>query len=267
MTTTAHPWTNAPSVPDGECQRYYVYSRIDNITKYGLLAVAVSSALDCPDDLERRVWVEHRSGTVFAMHNPFSSVLNPTESPNTANEYPPAMPPTSSTSDAIDKELLLEGALVRRFESYVREAQDERFIDGMESAFATRVHDSILLNGSVAVAAWERILLRTGNMYETGEELLRQLGLVEHTVSHSARLRVLTDSANSADARIRDAASLGLSFLDDPSALPALRSAYSSEKESWLQENFKLVIDQLELLNAAIPEDGATSTLVTAQLD
>lgn len=139
-----------------------------------------------------------------------------------------------------------ESVLVRYFAAYVQSAQSERFIDGVDSAFANRVHKSIIKHSSVAVAAWERILIRTNNRYETGEELLRQLGLVEPVESKPTRLRVLTGSIKSDDARIRDAASLGLSFLDDPTALPALRAAYSAEHETWLRGNFNLVIDQLE---------------------
>ena len=247
MTTTANLLTDVSTVDDRGCQRYYVYSRIADVLGFGELAVPVSSALDCPEYLEHRVWLEHRPG-ILASYGPFSAASDLAHSPYTGSEQPPEVPPVSSTSDAIDKELLREGALVSLFESYVRDASDERFEDGMGSTFAARVHDSVLRNGSVAVAAWERVLLQTGNVYETGEELLRQLGLIDHTPSHYLRLSVLTDSVTSFDKRIRDAASLGIAFLDDPSALPALRVAYSTENETWLKENLKLVIDQLEAL-------------------
>ena len=118
----------------------------------------------------------------------------------------------------------------------------------MGSAFAAHVRDSVLAGGAAAVAAWERILLRNGNAHETGEELLRQLGLLRNAPSHSSRLRVLAASLSHPDPRMRDAAGLGLSFLHDPSALPKLRSVYSTESERWLQENLKPVIGQLEEL-------------------
>ena len=161
---------------------------------------------------------------------------------------PIAVSQTSFSSSAIQTELLRENDLAEEFGYYVRAARNEQFEDGMSSNFANHIHESIRNNGPVAVNAWECVLRRYGNVYETGEELLRQLGLLQHVPSHAIRLDVLLDNLASSDPRIRDAAGLGLSFLDDPNALASLRIAYQSETESWLRRNFSLVIDQLEAI-------------------
>ena len=172
-------------------------------------------------------------------------------------------PVASSTADSIEQELMCENELSRRFAFFVCEAENERFEDGMGSEFATRVHESILDYGPVAVTAWERVLWQMENTNEAGEELLRQFGLLAHHPSLARRLRVLKDSLKSPDSRIRDAASLGLSFLDDFSALTALQSAYSVETEGWLKENMKLVIDQLlDDNDAEIPQSSTSGSLV-----
>ena len=57
---------------------------------------------------------------------------------------------------------------------------------------------------------------------------------------------MLTASLKHDEPRIRDAAGLGLSFLDDPSALPALLEAHSSESQRWLRDGLGMVIAQLE---------------------
>ena len=164
----------------------------------------------------------------------------------------------NSTADSIEQELLCESELAGRFVLLVRNAESERFEDGMGSAFATRVHESVMSYGPVAVAAWERVLWRMGNANETGEELLRQFGLIEHAPSRERRLRVLKDSLKSPDSRVRDAAGLGLSFLDDPSALPALQTAHETETEGWLSDNLKLVIEQFtDNFDADIPQNSA----------
>ena len=137
-------------------------------------------------------------------------------------------------------------SLLEQLESYVHDARNERFADGMDSTFGHRIYQSIAEHGSAAVAAWERVLLHTGNRNETGEELLRQIGLVQHPPSHDARLCFLTASLKHSEPRLRDAAGLGLSLLDDPSALPALREAHSSESQRWLRDGIRLVITQLE---------------------
>ncbi len=185
-------------------------------------------------------------------------------------EIPPAVadfsstypsPPRSaenSTADSIERELLCESELAGKFVLFVHNAENEYFEDGMGSEFATRVHESVVNYGPVAVAAWERILWRMENTNETGEELLRQFGLIEHEPSRERRLRVLKDSLKSSSPRIRDAAGLGLSFLDDPSALPALQTAHETENEGWLRDNLKLVIEQFTgKLDAEISQNSA----------
>ena len=72
------------------------------------------------------------------------------------------------------------------------------------------------------------------------------MGLLYDPATHGSRLRVLADSLALSDPRMRDAAGLGLSFLDDVSALPKLRAAFDVEKNTWLRRNLNLVIDQLE---------------------
>ena len=139
-----------------------------------------------------------------------------------------------------------EDSITSEFELYVRQAGNETFTDGMDSTFANHVHESIRLHGAAAVNTWEEVLRRTGNTYETGEELLRQFGLIKDEGSHQARLQVLVKSLSNSDPRIRDAAGLGLSFLEDPSILPELQEAHSREQEEWLKDNLDLVIQQLD---------------------
>lgn len=139
-----------------------------------------------------------------------------------------------------------DNALLQQMEQYVNEAGNERFADGMDSRFGNRVRQSIADHGSAAVNALAHTMLRTNNRYETGEELLRQMGLIRDAASHDARLRLLTDSLKHPEPRIRDAAGLGLSFLDDATALPLLSDAHSAESEEWLRDGLGMVIAQLE---------------------
>ena len=45
---------------------------------------------------------------------------------------------------------------------------------------------------------------------------------------------------------IRDAASLGLSFMDDPAAIPFLRAALERETSPLMKRNLKYVLEQFE---------------------
>ena len=136
--------------------------------------------------------------------------------------------------------------LASEFELYIHQAQGETFADGMSSTFTDRVLESIKKHGPAAVRAWEQIVIKTGNTHETGEELLRQLGILMDHPSHEARLQTLANFLEHPDPRMRDAAGLGLSFLDDPKALPLVGKALSQEQELWLKGNLALVIKQLE---------------------
>ena len=196
---------------------------------------------------EHLKWFLWRSPCILPYNNSLANDYDSIRSPSfIVRESSPPLASPSSTRIAIEKEIQLESRLVLEFGLYVRQAQKETFADGTDSIFAERVHESVRKHGATAVAAWERTLRNTNNAFETGEELLRQLGNLVHTPYHRARLRTLTDFITYPDPRIRDAAGLGLSSLDDPSALPKLQEAYSQEREGWLRQNLKLVIEQLE---------------------
>ncbi len=199
------------------------------------------------------LFMEDRSVAFAALENIDPALFSGTSDPlllqsSTVRQHSIAVPQANFTTNAIQKELWREHVLTAEFGSHVRDARNERFEDGMSSTFADRVNESIQTHGSAAVTAWGRVLSRYGNVYEAGEELLRQLGLLHHVPSHNVRLQLLVDNLNSSDPRIRDAAGLGLSFLDDPIALAPLREAYQAESAPWLRESFKLVIDRLETL-------------------
>ena len=156
--------------------------------------------------------------------------------------------PSSSlvaTSTAINREIQLESRLIHEFNAFVHSARHEIFADGEDSVFADRIHGSIERYGETAAVAWERILSNSANMFETGEELLRQLGHSRHAPSHGVRLRILLDSLNHPDARIRDAAGLGLSFLDDVVAVSGLREAVNREEKCWVRRNLQMVVEQM----------------------
>ncbi len=261
MTSTTSAITDTALVDESaSCHGYFLIGSTVVPTR---LTSPTSTSLD--HELSSRLWV--KAGDAFQgipLSNPGPTPAASTGAPAHPGVHLPLdQPVASSTADSIEQELLCENELARRFAFFVYEAENERFEDGMGSEFATRVHESIVNYGPVAVTAWERVLWRMENTNETGEELLRQFGLIEHRPSRARRLRVLKDSLKSPDSRIRDAASLGLSFLDDTSALIALESAYSVETEGWLKENLKLVIDQLlDDDNAEIPQSGTTGSLV-----
>ena len=239
MMTRTWPAETVPvSGENTRCADFPIYWDIGGAIDYYPLVVPSASSWDCADLVKRRIWLSDRHRS-----DPLGDVCLTSASVSRQAALRQA---ASATADLISEELLLEGQLAARFEGYVAAAGSERFSDGMDSLFADRVRESVLAYGPVAVAAWERAVLKCRNRNETGEELMRQLGLLRDAKSHAARLRVLVDALARPDARVRDAAGIGLSLLDDPLALPKLRAAYDSETEGWVRNGIALVIDGLE---------------------
>ena len=151
---------------------------------------------------------------------------------------------TTALIDDIEQGLNNERKLTKEFVHYIFDACDEIFEDGVNSNFSRHVHQSIIDHGQIAVYVWSRALFRLGNAFEIGEEILRQYGSMDHEPTYVCRLRALEDNLNHCEPVIRDAAGIGLSLLEDPSTLPALKKAHASENVAWVKKNLEQVIEQ-----------------------
>jgi hypothetical protein len=105
----------------------------------------------------------------------------------------------------------------------------------------------IRTHGVSAIDALHQFLLGSNIDVEAAGETLRQIGLIEHPATKSHRLALLTLVLQSSDIEaIRDAASLGLSFMDDSAAIFPLRAAHKSETSPILKRNLEAVLRQFE---------------------
>ena len=136
--------------------------------------------------------------------------------------------------------------LAERFSRIIADARGRTFYDGMDSQLADNVRAAIIENGLPAIDALSQVLDSHGSEVETCDEIIRQVGLLSDAPTHRARLNLLADLLASPQARFRDAAALGLSFLEDPDALPYLRAAKEREPNAWLAENLEQAIEELE---------------------
>ena len=128
-----------------------------------------------------------------------------------------------------------------------REGRDEIFEDGMESTFSRRLESIICTHGPGAIDAMSQFLIDQNIDVEVAGEALRQLGLIKHAPTWARRLEMLSRVLlSSTIIPIRDAASLGLSFMDDPAAIPPLRAALERETSPIMKRNLKYVLEQFE---------------------
>ena len=154
--------------------------------------------------------------------------------------------PSSATARSDDlPKFGLDERLLMFVRKLARDAVDEVFHDGQESKFGAAVTAVISEYGRNAVRAVEKILETTSVNIEVAGELLRVLGMIEDRFTQHQRLMLLVNQLKSDDARVRDAASLGLAALEDPRAIPALELALQDETNPFVRPEFESAIEEL----------------------
>ena len=138
-----------------------------------------------------------------------------------------------------------EVTLFQWFRQLFHEAKREVFFDGMDNAFRHQLHLLIRYYGDIAIHAIREAIDLFRDDEEVVDEALRQLGLLEDDRTHHSRMQVLIQELESDNPRIRDAASIGIAALDDPSAVESIRRAIEKEPFEDLRQNFEELLEQL----------------------
>ena len=136
--------------------------------------------------------------------------------------------------------------LTSRIEAMFSVASEETFVDGMDSDFSRDLHSIVRSRGRVAIDAITMMMRSERLNVEVGGEALRQIGSIVDTQTHQSRLALLMAGLESPDPRLKDAASLGIATLDDPTAIESITRAIRLETSPRLRQNFQLVLDQLQ---------------------
>lgn len=124
-------------------------------------------------------------------------------------------------------------------------AREETFEDGMESQFSKALISYIKRYGNAAVKVLTEYILSEHVNAEIASEALRWIGHIEDASTYESRLWLLGRGLLSASSRIRDAALLGLAFLNDPQAIPLLEAAIQRERIQELREDMKQALEDL----------------------
>ena len=149
------------------------------------------------------------------------------------------------TSDTIET-AMPTGSLNEKIKELSTIGQDIVFEDGIDTPFSRKLRDFITRDRNSAIYSLRTIIDRNNFTNEIVAEIYRWLGLMEDPTTHHARRLLLEDGLFAESAQVRDGAALGLSFMDDPSAIPMLRRAIEREISSILKEDMKQVLEQLE---------------------
>ncbi|MDR3614727.1 MAG: HEAT repeat domain-containing protein [Candidatus Obscuribacterales bacterium] len=125
-------------------------------------------------------------------------------------------------------------------------ACESDFEDGMETSFSLAIVDLVRAHGGDAVNALERWINTKASNTEAAAEALRWIGRVDDSPTHEYRRWLLERSLASGIARIRDGAVIGLSSLNDPKAIPALKAAFRFESNNELKVDIGDLIQEFE---------------------
>ena len=128
----------------------------------------------------------------------------------------------------------------------INAGRDEIFEDGMESKFSKDLMDIIKTHGDDAIAELTYFIVYEKASGEVIAEALRWLGMLDDSRTYIFRRWLLERSLHSSSLWIRDGAALGLSFLDDPHAIPFLKEAINRETIDEIRGSLQQVLDQLE---------------------
>jgi hypothetical protein len=126
-----------------------------------------------------------------------------------------------------------------------RLAREEIFQDGMESRFSRELEDYLSADGPGTLRVIERLVTEGKIGGEELGEACRWLGHDETRETHEQRRGLLESLLVHPNHYVKDGAMLGLSFLDDPAAIPALQAAAKSEVYDELRQDMQDVIDDL----------------------
>lgn len=127
----------------------------------------------------------------------------------------------------------------------LKSGRDETFEDGIMTTFSRSLVKLVRQTGEPVVYAFALAIDTDKGDHEVIAEALRWLGKMTHQSTKDARLWLLEHFLFSDVPQIRDGATLGLSFMNDPSALEYLRDAVNRERVEELREDMAQVLEQL----------------------
>ncbi len=112
---------------------------------------------------------------------------------------------------------------------------------------ASEIQELLIGHGSEVLKEIQRITCEGTLTTDATAEVLKLIGEVADSRTHYERRRFLEEVLlSAASSVVKDAANLGLAYMNDPAAIKSLREAISQEKSLLLKKLLKQTIEQLE---------------------
>ena len=155
--------------------------------------------------------------------------------------------PGAATDSPVVSELtdIQNRVILRTLDIILENAKDEYFEDGMYSNLGMGLRVMFRNYGETVAGILEERLKKPDIRPRILGEVLHTLGSLEDDATRDWRLATLAGFLKSSSPLIRDAAAVGLSYLDDKRAAPYLREAIDRESNEVFREDLKVIIEQL----------------------
>lgn len=135
--------------------------------------------------------------------------------------------------------------IARTLDALIENAKDEHFEDGMYSNLGMGLRVMFRRYSETASEILEERLNKSDIRPRILAEVLHTLGNLEDDATKDRRLATLVGFLKSSSPLIRDAAAVGLSYLDDKRAVPYLSEATERESNEVFREDLRAIIEQL----------------------
>lgn len=137
--------------------------------------------------------------------------------------------------------------ITEKVEDIFRAIAEEVLEGKIEEAFAKSLLEYIGQYQGIAVNEIQHLILKEKVSSESAEATLRILGDIDHQPTYHYRRWLLEKALIcSSSPIVRDGANVGLSYMDDPHAIPFLKAAIKNEKLLLLRKVTEQTLVQLE---------------------
>lgn len=125
-------------------------------------------------------------------------------------------------------------------------AKDEQFQDGVDSNLSLGLSALIGRDADETMNLIEQTLASGKVIYPVFADIVHWLGRVESPTTKDRRLLLLVSYLSNKSSLVRDAASVGLAYLNDRRAVPYVKAAIAAEPVPALREDLQSVMWELE---------------------
>lgn len=128
-------------------------------------------------------------------------------------------------------------------------SEEEVFEDGMENALSRGLQALVIKSGGLAIRALRSAYVSQKIEGSIFEEAIRWLGTMEDGETRDERQWLFFYGLKDKDKRVKDAATLALSWMEDSSAVPYLESAAEEEQLPILKSHMVAAAAELRQLH------------------